>query len=318
MVSSAAAGTGTGKAAGNSWGTSVDGGGWELAVRQPAAALRGQVLEYRGYRMDLRHPRRRLEVPTAVVTMVLGFDGPMRLTDAVDPARTASFTSLIGGMRRTGTIGEHDGRLHGLAVSMTPRTAFGVFGPALGDLTNQWVDPADALGHGTVRRLLDQLFEAPGWDARARVMDAFLLSRLARSRPYTSAVDWAWRELRRTNGQVSVKELADTIGWSRRRLETAFREQVGLPPKGCARVLRLQHALREYRDSTDRDGARIATHCGYFDQAHLVREFRATLGCTPSQFFAHRSRQLGAEPADRLAGEVTTALLPNGDRTRVG
>ncbi|WP_405016080.1 helix-turn-helix domain-containing protein [Kitasatospora sp. NBC_00070] len=297
-----------------SWGRSADGGVWELAVRQPTAALRGQVLEYRGYRMDLRHPRRRLEVPAGVVTMVLGFDGPIRLTDAVTPERVSSYTSLVAGMRRTGTIGEHGGRLHGITVSMTPRTAFGVFGPALGDLTNQWIALPDALGTRTTDGLLDQLFEAPSWDARARVLDAFLLGRLSDSRPWAPAVDWAWQELRRTTGQVAVQELADTAGWSRRRLETMFREQVGLPPKGCARILRLQRVLREYRDGPDRDGTRIALRCGYFDQAHLVREFRATLGCSPSQFFAHRKTQTGAEPADRLTGEVTTAILPNVDR----
>ncbi|MER5635684.1 helix-turn-helix domain-containing protein [Kitasatospora sp. NPDC002227] len=296
------------------WGRTADGGTWELAVRPPASGLRGQVLEYRGYRMDLRHPRRRLEVPTAVMTMVFGFDGPIRLVDAVTPGVAASYSSLVAGMRRTGTVGEHNGRLHGIAVSMTPRAAYGVFGPALGDLTNQWVDLADALGPGTAGRLREQLFEAPGWEARARLLDGFLLGRLADSRPWAPAVEWVWRELNLNAGQVGVQEMADEVGWSRRRLEMLFREQVGLPPKSCARILRLQRALREYRDAPDRDGAQVALRSGYFDQAHLSREFRATLGCTPSQFLAHRASEIGAEPTDRLTGEVTTAVLPNSDR----
>ena len=60
-----------------------------------------------------------------------------------------------------------------------------------------------------------------------------------------------------------------------------FREQIGVAPKTLARVIRFDRAVRLLRASAQQGLAEIAFACGYFDQAHMNREFRELAGTTP-------------------------------------
>ncbi|WP_051709597.1 helix-turn-helix domain-containing protein [Streptomyces sp. NRRL S-350] len=288
-----------------------------MVLGTPAAPLRRYVLGYRGYHLALRETRRRLEVPTDVVTVALAFEGAMRLTDAVMPAPAASFGSVAAGLRRTATIAEHTGVLHGLAVSLTPQGAFRAFGPLAGDLGGQWAEAGDVLGP-RLRALTERLAHAPGWPARFTMLDGYFAALFAYGPDWEPSVRWAWHQLRRSHGLVPIHTLVDGTGWSRRRLELRFREHLGLAPKQAAGILRLQHTLgvlaarEHHRDHPT--GADLATLCGYYDQSHLDRSFRAMVGCSPREFLASRrgAAALHEQPTDRVAGRVTSAVLDTG------
>jgi AraC-like DNA-binding protein len=90
--------------------------------------------------------------------------------------------------------------------------------------------------------------------------------------------------MQRSRGMVSVAEVAAKSALSTRHLERAFQEQVGVSPKVFGRLLRLDHALELARLGSN--WAEVASACGYFDQSHLVRDFRAMTGATPVEFAA--------------------------------
>lgn len=281
----------------------------ETVLGLPAAALRRYVLDYRGYRMDLDRPQRRLEVPTDVVTVALAFEGRMRLTDALSPALAVSLGSVAAGLRRTATIAEHGGLLHGLAVSLTPHGAFRAFGPVAGELGGQWAEAGDVLGP-RLGTLAARLADAPGWCARFALLDAHFGALFAGGPPWEPDVRWAWQQLRRSHGRVPVRTLVEGTGWSRRRLELRFRAQLGLAPKQAAGILRLQRTLRLLTDPDGRfAGADLAALCGYYDQSHLDRTFRAMVGRSPREFLASRRSADARQPADRVLGRVTSAVL---------
>ncbi|MFF0294507.1 helix-turn-helix domain-containing protein [Kitasatospora sp. NPDC004614] len=286
-------------------------GEWQTVHALPETRLRGQVLGYRGYRLNLRRLRRRLEVPTDVLTVTFGFEGSLRLTDAVLGGPVVPLSSMVAGLRRTATVAEHSGSLSGVAVSLTPQAAYGVFGPAVAELGDQWVDIRQLLRRQE-RHLAEQLADADGWDARHALLDAFFVARLSAGHQWAPSVTTAWHEIRRTAGAVPVQQLAELTGWSRRRLELRFREQLGMPPKQVAQILRLQRTLAAFDASPGSSGAQIAAECGFYDQAHLDRAFRAMVGHTPRDFFRHRGRPTRAEPTDRLTGQVTSAVLAAG------
>ncbi|MFE7531008.1 helix-turn-helix domain-containing protein [Kitasatospora sp. NPDC057542] len=293
----------------------------------PAAPLRGYVLGYRGYRLALRQPLRRLEVPTDAVTVALVFEGTMSLTDAVSPAPATAFGSVAAGLRRTATIAEHAGVLHGLAVSLTPQGAFRAFGPLAGELGGHWAEAGDVLGP-RLRSLTDRLAHTPGWPARFAMLDGYFGALFAYGPDWDPSVHWVWRQLRHSHGLVPIGTLVKGSGWSRRRLELRFREHLGLAPKQAAGILRLQRTLNvltahEDRPSGERPagdrptGADLAARCGYYDQSHLDRNFRAMVGCSPRAFLASR-RTAAALPqpagrvTDRVTGRVTSTVLGAG------
>lgn len=81
---------------------------------------------------------------------------------------------------------------------------------------------------------------------------------------------------------MSVETLADTLSVSRQHLALQFRQQVGITPKLFARICRFRRALALLRDpARDGDLAALAADCGYFDQSHLIRDFRDFADGTP-------------------------------------
>ena len=85
------------------------------------------------------------------------------------------------------------------------------------------------------------------------------------------------------NPSLQMAEVGRLAGLSTKRMIALFRAEVGLAPKAYARVRRLQATLR-YLGAGTADGAGIAADTGYFDQAHLVREFRSFTAMTPMQY----------------------------------
>ena len=82
-----------------------------------------------------------------------------------------------------------------------------------------------------------------------------------------------------------MEALAAAIGWSRRHLTERFHHEVGITPKTLARIARFEHACALLRYGP-RDLAGVAVTAGYYDHAHMTREWQALAGCTPTTWIA--------------------------------
>lgn len=87
-----------------------------------------------------------------------------------------------------------------------------------------------------------------------------------------------------SRGRVRVDSLASELGWSRKRLWSRFRSQIGLTPKRAVRLVRFDHAAHLL--AAGNAAARVAAASGYADQAHLHREVAAFTGMTPTALVA--------------------------------
>ena len=95
--------------------------------------------------------------------------------------------------------------------------------------------------------------------------------------------------------RASVNAVADDLGVSERHLRRVFRETVGVSPKAFARLTRFHRALRAAREDGHASWASIAATAGYYDQAHLIAEFRAIAGVTPRALLGElRAGSLGS------------------------
>jgi AraC-like DNA-binding protein len=121
-------------------------------------------------------------------------------------------------------------------------------------------------------------------DARQRnaVAQRMFASRLSSDHATSPEMAYVLARLRATHGAARVESLAAEVGWSRRHLAARFRDTLGLSPKAVARVIRVEYAARRVRAGDPL--ADVAYAAGYADQAHLNRDFRELVGCTPSQF----------------------------------
>ncbi|MGW7206011.1 helix-turn-helix domain-containing protein [Streptomyces sp. NPDC054837] len=285
-------------------------GTWEFAVAAPHPRVRPAIISYRGVRIAMKGPRRRLEAPIGAATLLLGFEEPVRISRAGRAPDT--LVSVFCGPTTTPAVGEHEGRLSGIEVLLAPWAPFTLFGTPQHELANRTVDP-DELPHALpdrVGELASALAALPTWEARFGLLDEVFARWFAAGTPCSDRVVRAWAELVRSGGVMPVPRLANEVGWSVRQLESRFREQIGLGPKAAARVLRLQRARRLL--AAGRGQAETAAVCGYYDQAHLSGEFKAMTGCTPREFTLARRGPGGVPDGDRMAGEATSLVLTPG------
>ena len=88
---------------------------------------------------------------------------------------------------------------------------------------------------------------------------------------------------------MKVRDLARRVGLSQRRFIQLFTAEVGLTPKLYCRVRRFQRARELVRTTKEPDWAAVAVACGFFDQSHLIRDFREFTGLSPAAYVHQRT-----------------------------
>jgi AraC-like DNA-binding protein len=248
-----------------------------LAERAPHDAVRPLLTRsYVGFHQPAGTAVRWLSPPTGTATVILNIGAPF---GGLPAAFAAGLTDRHEIIEQSGTIDCVD-------LKLTPLGAYTLLGSRMDELTGVSVDLTDLLG-APARRLTEQLAATTDWTARFDLLDAFLADRADRGRHPAPEVAWAWRRLTATAGLVPVGELAAEVGWSRRHLVARFREQVGLPPKTLARICRFSRLTGLVTDGAR--WAELAAECGYYDQAHMNRDFREFAGITPTEYLARLS-----------------------------
>jgi AraC-like DNA-binding protein len=120
-------------------------------------------------------------------------------------------------------------------------------------------------------------------------------------------------EIRRTQGRVSIDRLTMESGAGARALERQFDRWVGLSPKRYARVVRFHHAVRALIAAPGLPVARLAGDHGYYDQAHLSREFKAFTGAAPRAFLSGRLGDLTRQFASLPVSDSSKTAAPRSD-----
>jgi AraC-like DNA-binding protein len=222
------------------------------------------------------HAKERV-VPTGTLELCVGLvEGKGRIYDSAGRDRWFSGAFVSGAYRRPFTFDTHE-NTSVVGVHFRPGYAGMVLGVPPGELTDRHVD-LEALWGRRARELRERLCAATTTDQRFAILEAELASRLDERHAHP-AVPYALDALARP--EVRVGEIAKGAGLSPRRLIELFTAAVGITPKRFGRVLRFHRATALARSSA-LDWTRVAHECGYYDQAHLIHDFRELAEVTPS------------------------------------
>jgi AraC-like DNA-binding protein len=172
-----------------------------------------------------------------------------------------------------------------VGVRLRPGMGGALLGAAPGELTDR-ILPAEDLWGGLARELEARLGEAEASTWMPNLLGA--LRRPADPGPVQRAIE----AIVGSRGTVNLEWVARQANLSERQFRRRCMEESGLAPKHLCRILRFRHAWELAQGRERREWAGIAADAGYFDQAHLIRDFREFTGAPPMSVFSNPAARL--------------------------
>lgn len=261
-------------------------GRWTVAVCRPAPALAGIVSTLWFGEGKISYTRDRI-LPSGQSQLLINLGPTQYRIIAGPPEQRIPFTDIwYSGLHQGPIDTEIPNGSALLGVAFNAHGGYPWLGEDLSGLADRIIALADALGDG-VLALRERLLNCADVASRFDLVERWLLARLRPQALIHPAVRWAVERITASAGQVSVDELARQTGYTRKHLNALFQRQVGLGPKALARVHRFTGALTLLGRHHQVPWAELALHCGYYDQSHLVHDFRRFSGYAPAEFLRH-------------------------------
>ncbi len=131
----------------------------------------------------------------------------------------------------------------------------------------------------------NKIFEANSVHEKIAIIEKFFLQLLSENH-HLPRISRSVRELNSSSGNVQVPDLASNAYLSRKQFERKFTDMVGISPKQFMRVVRFQRALFIRQNNPLISLTQLAYDAGYYDQPHMIADFKQLSGLTPGQYFA--------------------------------
>lgn len=248
---------------------------WDIAVPSRPGRLAGVTMA--GFSDEANDLVDVEMIPHPAVTVIFNLgDGPLIVDDGGGHQERERVVAGLAPNRARGR--GLAGRMECLQVRLSPVAAHAVLG-ASSELGGAVAALDDLWGRDAVR-VQEQLRAAGSWDDRFAIAEASLARRHAACRPVDPEVAFCWRQLVASRGRARVERLAAGVGWSRKRLWSRFRSQIGLTPKRAAQLVRFDQAAHHL--AAGGSAAVVAAETGYVDQSHLHRDVMTFAGATPA------------------------------------
>jgi AraC-like DNA-binding protein len=226
-------------------------------------------------------------LPDGCIDIVLAFaPGGGGVPDSIQAVGTMTRPLVFAGASDASFVG----------VRFRPARASAFLRLPASELTDLRVPLDDLWSDGAAVR--ETFATTSGPAARVAALERVVLARLAHGAIVEHRdVDEAVRRITAAGGSLGITRLAPALGVTRQHLARRFADLVGVSPKVFARIVRMRRLIEAARatpDGDDPNWAALAVAGGYYDQAHLVDEFRVLTGLTPTAWW--RTRAGLAEP----------------------
>ena len=228
------------------------------------------------------HPERIL--PDGCIELILNFGE--RFSQHCDETRKLQPRNFLVGQMRGPIMISPSGPVQLIGIRFHPGGTLPFLCVPLHELTDHVVE-LGSLSSGLERDLLLVTSESQSLPEKIRALETFLTGRLTNSEQDPRLMKIAARIVD-SRGLIAVDELADDAGISSRQLERRFLREIGVGPKLLGRIIRFQQVFRAVEQGNSA-WAEIAIECGYYDQAHLIRDFNQFAQQTPAVLFSSQS-----------------------------
>lgn len=168
------------------------------------------------------------------------------------------------------------------AIRFKPEGIYNIFGIPSSLLLEHYHDMSMVLGSSFLE-FCHRLKENINVVSMIQRTENYLLKNLHDRKIELNYVNRAAHLIRNTKG-IKIKDLSNKLLISQRKLQREFKDILGISPKHYLRLVRINEVLRLINDNHMINLTHIAHHCGYFDQAHFIKDFKNITGQKPSIF----------------------------------
>jgi AraC-like DNA-binding protein len=192
-------------------------------------------------------------------------------------------TLIHSTMRKTGFMG----------IEFASHGAFPLFGLPMQETVDEKIFDAEVLFGRWGREAREILCNLETLEQKINFIQDELARLSRRGHGSNAVVDFCVRILKRTQGQIQIKELEQKTGYTRRYLDLLFRKHVGLSPKALAAIFRFQRFYQKWARGLSYNVLKEELYDYYYDQAHFSKEFKRMTGHSPRQFATDVSNEFG-------------------------
>lgn len=161
-------------------------------------------------------------------------------------------------------------------------------------LYNQFVDVSCILGQ-EANDLREQLSGTKNYVERSSLIDRFFIKKLRENSIRTYNINAGFKiagYIRKHNGNIKISKLMDEFHITERTLERDFKTAFGFSPKEYCKILRFNGLLNCVSVAESVDWLDMVNRFGYYDQPHLIHEFKNVLGITPDLYFMNLNKSI--------------------------
>ena len=162
----------------------------------------------------------------------------------------------------------------------------------LNDLTIE----LDSIWGNEVNSIREAILHQPCIDKRFSILENYFLQKGKNKMENHVLVHYSVNQLTQSPQMWTIKALSDKTGVTQKHLITLFKKYVGLSPKMFSRIYKFQKVIHLIEQQKKIDWSMLAYECGYFDQAHFIKEFQAFSGINPAAYLEKRGPYLNYLP----------------------
>lgn len=201
--------------------------------------------------------------------------------------------TIVSGQLRKHILIRPTGRVELFGVRFYPHAGTVFHGLPMAELTDEIVSLDTVIGRHA-DELYELIAEAGTFEACVAAFETALMSAAAKMNGDHNLAGRLSECVIANSGRISVSHLRDSFGLTERRLERIFDRTIGLSPKMFTRIVRFQNVVRNVEMAESPDLLDAALSFGYYDQSHMIREFREFAGKSPLSYFeeTHRISEL--------------------------
>jgi AraC-like DNA-binding protein len=235
------------------------------------------------------HSKERIAASGTVDLGINLHENEFRIYDPAKPERSKRFSgAVVSGTHSRPFVIDPRELVSVMGVRFRPGGAFPFLGMPASELADAHVDLEVLWGTSAIE-LRERLCAAKTSAERLNLLEKALVAHLFRPLERHYAVGYALDTFGRADSGLAIRDVARDAGLSQRRFIQLFAREVGMPPKLFCRVRRFRQALEKTRKSAVPDWAQVALDCGYYDQSHLIHDFRFFSNLSPTEYVRQRS-----------------------------